>query len=162
LLSPALEHAVGDLDISQVPSAGDHVCLMAVVAQARDLPQAQPTLEEAYRLIAQKIVHPAPVEFGTAADEPPLIDATTAPLAIGEHLEAALDHRREQLRAPAAAVEDDGDLSFADHTPHLTKQTGHSLRQCGIDLPSNHQQRVAGAVVDPVVCAGGHGQMAPR
>src|SRR6266403_1593215 len=38
LLSPALEHAVGDLDVAQVPSARDHLRLMAVVAQARDLP----------------------------------------------------------------------------------------------------------------------------
>ena len=37
LLSPALEHAVGDLDVAQVPSTGDHLRLMAVVAQARDL-----------------------------------------------------------------------------------------------------------------------------
>ena len=37
LLSPALEHAVGDLDVAQVPSTRDHLRLMAVVAQARDL-----------------------------------------------------------------------------------------------------------------------------
>jgi hypothetical protein len=40
-LSPALEHAVRDLDVTQVPSAGDHRRLMAIVAEARDLPQAQ-------------------------------------------------------------------------------------------------------------------------
>src|SRR5208337_3981759 len=38
LLSPALEHAVGDLDVAQVPPTRDHLRLMAVVAQARDLP----------------------------------------------------------------------------------------------------------------------------
>ena len=38
LLAPALEHAVGDLDVAQVPSTGDHLRLMAGVAQARDLP----------------------------------------------------------------------------------------------------------------------------
>ena len=38
LLSPALEHAVGDLDVAQVPSTRDHLGLMAAVAQARDLP----------------------------------------------------------------------------------------------------------------------------
>jgi hypothetical protein len=38
LLAPALEHAVGDLDVAQVPSTGDHLRLMAAVAQARDLP----------------------------------------------------------------------------------------------------------------------------
>src|SRR5216684_3612860 len=55
LLPPTLEHAIGDLDVAQVPSTGDHVGLMAAVAQARDLPQAQPTLEEAHGLIMQKI-----------------------------------------------------------------------------------------------------------
>src|SRR5713226_2911471 len=38
LLSPALEHAVGDLNVAQVPSTRDHLRLMAVVAQTRDLP----------------------------------------------------------------------------------------------------------------------------
>ena len=37
-LSPALEHAVGDFDVAQVPSTGDHLRLMAAVAQARHLP----------------------------------------------------------------------------------------------------------------------------
>ena len=32
LLSPALEHAVGDLDVAQVPSTRDHLRLMAIVA----------------------------------------------------------------------------------------------------------------------------------
>jgi hypothetical protein len=44
-------NTVGDLDVTQVPSARDHVGLMAAVAQARDLPQAQPTLEKAHGLI---------------------------------------------------------------------------------------------------------------
>jgi len=38
LLPPALEHAVGDFDVAQIPPTRDHLCLMAVVAQARDLP----------------------------------------------------------------------------------------------------------------------------
>src|SRR5437870_5842055 len=38
LLSPALEHAVGDLDVAQVASTRDYLRLMAVVAQTRDLP----------------------------------------------------------------------------------------------------------------------------
>ena len=135
---------------------------MAVVAQTRHLSQPQPALEKAHGLIVQKIVHQAPVKLGATADKPLLIDATTPALAIGEHVEAVLDHRGEQFRAPAAAVEDDGDLSFADHLPHLSKQTGHGLREGSIDLPGNHQQRVAGTVVDPVIGAGVHGQMTPR
>jgi hypothetical protein len=38
LLTPTLEHAVGDLDVAQVPSTGNHLRLMAALAQARDLP----------------------------------------------------------------------------------------------------------------------------
>src|ERR1700730_16802113 len=38
LLSPAIEHAVGDLDVAQVASARDHLRLMTVVTQARVLP----------------------------------------------------------------------------------------------------------------------------
>jgi hypothetical protein len=110
----------------------------------------------------QKIVHPAPVELGATPDEPPLIDATAPALAIGQQVEAVLDHRVEQLRAPAAAVEDDGDPSLADQLPHFAKQPGQGLRQRSVDLPGNHEQRVAGAVVDPVVGAGWHGQMAAR
>jgi hypothetical protein len=56
---------------------------------------------------------------------------------------------------PALMNEDDNIAYFA-------KQTGHSLRQRSIDLPSNYQQRVTRAVVDPVVGAGRHGQMTPR
>src|SRR5215469_4784165 len=138
LLSPALEHAVGDLDVTQVPSARDHRRLMAAVAQARDLPQTQSALEEAHGLIVQKIVHRAPVKLGATAEEPPLIDATAMALAIGEHVEAALDHRGEQFRAPATAVEDNGDSSLADYLPHLSEQTGHSLCQSSIDLSGNH------------------------
>jgi len=97
LLSPALEHAVGNLDVAQVRLAGDHLRLMAVVAQARNLPQAQLTFEQADGLIVQKIVNPAPVALSTTPDEAPLIDATAATLATGQHVEAILDHRGEQL-----------------------------------------------------------------
>src|SRR5207344_2430039 len=58
LLAPAFEHAVGDLDVTQVASAGDHVRLMAIVAQTRNLPEAQLAFEEAHGLVVQKIVHP--------------------------------------------------------------------------------------------------------
>ena len=110
----------------------------------------------------QKIVHPASVELGVTGDEPPLMDATAPALAIGQQVEAVLDHRGEQLRAPAAAVEDDGDPSLADQVAHFAKQPWQGLRQRRVDLPGHHQQRVAGAVVDPVVGAGGHGQMSTR
>ena len=135
---------------------------MTAVAQAGNLPQAQLAFEQAHGLIMQKIVNRTSVEHGATADEAPLIDATAPALAIGQYVEAVLDHRSEQFRAPAAAVEDNGDLSLANHLPHLAKQPGHSLGQGSIDLSGNHQQWVAGAIVDPVVGAGGHGQMSTR
>src|SRR5215467_7939893 len=161
LLWPAVKHAIGNIDVAQVPSARDHVRLMAAVAQARHLAQAQLAFEEAHGLIVQKVVHQSTVELGATADEPPLVDATAMPFAIGQHVEAALDHFGEQLWAPAAPVEDNSYSSFANNLADLAKHTGHSLRQGGIDLSGDHQQRVAGAVVDPVVGTGGHGQMAP-
>src|SRR5437016_1240355 len=162
LLSPAIEHAVSHLDVTQIPTIGDHLGLMmAVVAQARDLPQAQLPLEEAHRLIMQLIAHPASVELGAAMDEAPLVDETTLALAISEDIEAVLDHRVEQLRAPPTAVEDDGRAPLADHPAHLSKQLGEGLGQRSVDIPGDEQQRVAGAIIDPVVGGGGHGQMAP-
>jgi len=162
LLSPTVEHAVGDLDVAQIVSAGDHLGLVAVVAQTRDLPQPQLAGEEAHRLVVQKIVHPTPVDPGTAPDEPPLVDATAVALAIGQQIEAVRDHRGEQLRAPTPTVEDDGDPPLAHQIADLAQQPGEGLRQRRIDLSGDQQQGVAGAVVDPVVGAGGHRQMTPR
>jgi hypothetical protein len=46
--STLLEYAVGDLDVAQVRSASDHLRLMAVVTQTRNLkPQAPLTFEQA-------------------------------------------------------------------------------------------------------------------
>src|SRR5262249_4508026 len=119
LLSPTLEHTIRHLDVAQVPSARDHVCLVAAVAQARDLAQAKHAFVEEHGFIVQKIVLQSPIEPGATADEPPLVDATAMPFAIGQHVEAALDHLGEQLWAPAAAVEDNGHSSLADHLSDL-------------------------------------------
>src|SRR5215471_23357 len=100
---------VGDLDVAQVPSTGNHLGLMTGVAQARDLPQAQLALEEPHRLVVQKIIHCAPVELGATPNEAPLMDPTRPADPISQHVEAVLDNRGEKLRAPAAAIEDDGD-----------------------------------------------------
>ena len=100
---------------------------MAVVAQARDLPQAQLTFEKAHGLIMQKIVHPVPVELGATPDEPPRMDATATAFAIGQQVEAVLDHRGEQPRAPAAAVEHNGDPALANQVAYFTKQAGQGL-----------------------------------
>jgi hypothetical protein len=54
------------------------------------------------------------------------------------------------------------DLSLTNHVPYFALQPGHGLRQGSIDLSGNHQQRVAGAIVDPVVRGGRHCQMTAR
>jgi hypothetical protein len=56
---------------------------MAIVAQTSQLMQTQLALEKANRLVV-KIALPASVELGATPDEPPLIDAMTTPLAIGQ------------------------------------------------------------------------------
>jgi hypothetical protein len=55
LLPPALEHAVGDLDVAQVPATGDDLRLVPGGAQARDLAQPQFAVEEAHRLVVQLV-----------------------------------------------------------------------------------------------------------
>jgi hypothetical protein len=139
LLSPAIEHTVGDLDIAEVPSIRDHLRLVTVVAQARDLSQAQPAFEESHRLIMQDIIHPAPVEFGATPDEPPLVDTPTPTLAIGEHVEPVVDHPAEQLCAPAAAVEHHGDPLPADQAAYFAEQPGQGLGQRSTHLSGNHE-----------------------
>src|SRR3974390_1296058 len=133
LLSPALEHAVGDLDVAQIPPAGDHLRLMAALAQARDLPQAQLAFEQAHGLVVQKIINPAPIELVATPDQAPLIDATTPAPAIGHQVEAALDYCGAQFRAPTAAVEDDGDPSLADQVPHFAEDPGQGPGQRRVD-----------------------------
>ena len=135
---------------------------MAVVAQAGDLAQAQLALEETHRLLMQVIAHPVPVELGAPAHEAPLVDTTALAFAVGEDVEALLDHSLEQLGAPAAAVEHDRHPPLADRAAHLCEQTGEGSGQCGVDFACDHQQRITGAIVDPVVGGGGHGQMAAR
>src|ERR1039457_5257227 len=133
-----IEHAVGYLDVTQIPPIGDDLGLMAGLAQACDLPQAQRALEEADRLIMQPIADPATVELGSAVDEAPLVDETALALAIGQDVEAVLDHRVEQLRAPATAVEDDGRAPGADNAAHLAQQIREGLGQRGVDRSEEH------------------------
>ena len=155
-------NGVGELDIAQVRSTRDHLGLMSVVAQARDLPQPQLALEETHRLIMQVVTQPMAVELRSAAHEAPLMDATALALAIGEDVEPVLDHLVEQLGTPATAVEHDRHAPLADHAAYLLQQMRESLGQGGVDFTGNHQQRIAGAIVDPIIGGGGHGEMAAR
>ena len=113
LLSPTLEHAIGDLDVGQVPAVGDDLGLVAIVGQSRDLPQPQLAFEEAHRLVVQSVLDRAAVELRAAEHEASLVDATGLALAIGEDVEAGGEELLEQLGAPAAAVEHDSDAALA-------------------------------------------------
>src|SRR3990172_5073412 len=81
LLPPALEHAVGDLDVGEVPPTGDHLGLVPVLAQARDLPETQRALEEADGLVVQAVLDRAAVHRGVAQDEAMRTDAAGLALA---------------------------------------------------------------------------------
>jgi len=75
----------------------------------------------------QEIVDPASIELGATPNEPPRIDAAATALAIGQQVEAVLDHRREQPWAPAATVEHNGDPAFANQVAYFAKQAGQGL-----------------------------------
>ncbi len=162
LLPPTIEHAISHFDVAQLPATGDDLGLMAALAQARDLPQAQLPFQEAHRLVMQIVCHPTPIELGAAAYEAPLVDEPTLAFAVGEDIEALFDHAAEQLRTPAAAVKDDGHRAFPERRAHPAQQFGEGLGQGGIQLCGDQQQRIAAAIVDPVVGGGGHRQMASR
>lgn len=50
-LPPTLEHAVGHLDVTQVPATGHDLSLMVALTQAGNLPQAKFAFQETHRLI---------------------------------------------------------------------------------------------------------------
>jgi hypothetical protein len=95
----------------------------------------------------QKIIHPTPVELGTTPNEPPLMDATAPPGAIGQQVEALPDYRVEQLRAPAAAVEDDGEPrmvvpgNLARSQPQRFGDDDEQREPDGEDRPQDVEQR---------------------
>jgi hypothetical protein len=72
-------------------------------------------------------------------------------LAVGEHVEAPGDDLVEQLGAPAAAIEDDGDPALADEPAHRLQKRRQHLDHAGVRLDGHDEQRFTGGVVDPVV-----------
>ena len=77
-------------------------------------------------------------------------------LAVGEEVEARGEDLLEELGAPAAAVEDDGDPALADESAHLLEELREHLDQAGVGLGGDDEERIAPGVVDPVVGGGGH------
>lgn len=94
--------------------------------------------------------------------EAPRTDKAPFALAVGQQVEALLDHAAEKFRTPPAAIEDDRHLPLADGGAHLSQQLGEGLDQGGIEFGDDQQQWIPSAVVYPVVAGGRHGQMAPR
>lgn len=119
LLAPALEHAVGDFYVAQIPPAGDDRGLVAVVAQTGHLSQPQGAFEKAHRLVMQTVLDFAPFDASGAEDEPMCSDAASLALAVGQDVEGELQELLEELRAPAASVEDNGQAAVAGELAHL-------------------------------------------
>jgi hypothetical protein len=64
--------------------------------------------------------------------EQTLRDAAQWALAVGQDVEAGVEDLLEQLRAPASAVEDDGDAALADEGTHFVEDLGEHLDEAGV------------------------------
>jgi hypothetical protein len=84
-------------------------------------------------------------------------DAALWILAVGEDVETGGEDLLEQFRAPASAVEDDGDAALADERPYLSEDPGKHRDEAGVGLCGDQEQRISGRVTDPVVGGGRHG-----
>ena len=95
------------------------------------------------------------------------MDATATADPIGHHVEAILDHARfpgfpadrPQLANSFGLQPPRSKTMVTRRSPTTSrtspKQSGQGVRQCRVNLPGNHEQRIAGAVVDPVVVLAG-------
>ncbi len=157
LLPPALEHSPSHLDGRQVaPGGDDRGLVLAVVREARDLPQPELAAEEQDALVGQPVGHLAAVEHCRVILEARAGHVAEAPLAVGQDVEAVVDHLLEQFGAPAAAVEDDGDAAFADQLADLRQDGRQHLHQAGVGLGGEDEERLARDVIDPIVGGGRH------
>ena len=85
-MPPALEHAVGNFDIGKVPSAGDHLGLVAIVGEVHYLSQPQLALEEADRLVVQAILDRAAADLDRRYRKPVRSNAAGLALAVGKEV----------------------------------------------------------------------------
>jgi hypothetical protein len=69
----------------------------------------------------------AALDPGVTGDEAVFRNQPALALAIGEDVEALLEHAVEEPRAPAAAIEDDGHLPITDGRAHLAQQFGEGF-----------------------------------
>ena len=77
--------------------------------------------------------------------------ARAASFPVGQEVEAPLEDRPEELRTPSAAIKDDRDAALAHGEAHLAQDLGQHAHKPGIGLCGDHEERIARAVVDPVI-----------
>ncbi len=102
------------------------------------------------------------VEDLRVSTELPSWNAAGASLAIGQDVEALGSQLGEELGAPTATIENDGDASVTDEATDLVEQRRQHLDQPGIGLGGHDEEWLAVSVVDPVVGRGRHRDPHPR
>src|ERR1039457_2991775 len=122
---------------------------MAVVHQASDLPQSQLALEQPHFLVGQDIGDSPSVATGSAGLETLVRDVGIAPLTISQQVEADGQYLLEEFGTVAAAIKDHRDASLAHQSTQLGENAGQRLDQAGVGFGGDHEQRVAGTIVDP-------------
>jgi hypothetical protein len=151
----ALEHAEGDFDVFEVVARGDDGRLMAILRQARDLSQTQLAAEQPDLLVGEHVAPVDAIDAGGALVKAALGHATRAPLAIGQDVEALRDDLLEEARAPATAIEHDGDGARADQLAHFVEHGLQHLDHAGVGFGRDDEQRLTRGVVDPIVAGSG-------
>ncbi len=147
LLPPPLEHPVGHLDGGQVAARRDDGRLMAAVGEPGDLAQAQPPAEEPDPSVGEPVGDALAVEDSGARFEAPLWEVTESAFTVSKEVEARVDERSEELRAPPAADEDDSDAALSDERAHLAEDLGEHRHHAGVGFGGDHEERLAAGVV---------------
>ena len=124
---------------------------MAVVHQAGDLPQPQLALEQAHLLVGQNIGEGLAVAPGAAGSKTLSGDAGIAPFAIGQQIKIGSDDLLKEFGTVAAAIKNHGEPSLAHQRTYLGEYPGEHFDQAGVGLSGDNEQRVAGAIVDPII-----------
>ena len=125
--------------------------MATVVGESDDLAQLQLAAEQADAVVRELVHDLAAIEDGAVLAELPAQALARVALAVGEDVEAVGEQLLEQAGAPSAAVEHDRHAAVADERADIAAQRRQHLHQAGVGLGGDHEQRLAGGVVDPVV-----------
>ena len=141
---------MGHLEGGQRFVGRDHRGLMSVVSQSPHFAYPQ-TVAQPHPPFGQLVDHLAAVnDLGHFVEEAPLPSRLFA-LAIGEHVEAQVRKTQEGIRAPAFAVEHDGEAAHrvGHQVADLRQQVLlHHRQQALGGRGGNHEQRLGPRVVD--------------